>query len=185
MYIAETKLIALLVFSYIMHSYYGLKGCSVDRCKHATDHFDFYEEKPRNQIQRPKKTITEACKNVSHIVSCFSTHLERKHKVLVWGLFFHNRTTQHVHHPVLHGPLNKPSYSKPGLSPHSRHSSRARSHGYKEIFNYAGAWTRGPPPTHPMLWDKLKNHTYYHLLLIGHGKPEWMVFPHDCIRLKI
>lgn len=44
-----------------------------------------------------------------------------------------------------------------GPSPHSRHSSEARAHGYKEIFNYTGAPTWGFSPT-VMLWDVFNIH---------------------------
>lgn len=86
-------MITMLAFSYIIRPYYVIKGCPVDRCKHATDHVDFFQEKQRNQIQRPTKTITEVCKNVYHLVSCFCTHSGRKNKSLVRPVF-HTKTSQ-------------------------------------------------------------------------------------------
>lgn len=61
---------------------------------------------------------------------------------------------------------------KAGPQTHSRHSFRARAHGYKEIFNYSGAPTWGFPPA-VMLWDKF--YTNPPTVPVGYPRPELIV----------
>lgn len=110
------------------------------------------------EAKKPITLSTEAgrCVCRSHLASCCCAHPGRKHKV---------SCEAHVPH---YDPLSSSITQCPmdhlitrlfrlGPSPHSRHSSRARAHGYKEIFNYTGAPTLGFSPT-VMLWGELNTH---------------------------
>lgn len=100
------------------------------------------------EVKNPITLSTEAghCASLSHLAFRSCAHLGRKHKVSCEACIPHydplssSITQCSIGHLIMQLLSLSPS-------PHSRHSSRARAHGYKEIFNYTGAPTWGFSPT--------------------------------------